>query len=110
MHQKNTDTLPSELAIHEYVLKLPTCRTFSDHVASLAFDSVSALQLLSNASNTRFEGLPFVNNNGIEIACAYFKKNMSSESIATQQVSVHHYLLAGLFTSDLDYLAKFFGH
>ena len=115
-HRRKSPTpLPAEFSIEEYTPMLPADekgKTMKNRVATVDVNLVRSTQLLYNKAYGQFDGLQFMDACGREIAICYFQKpvicdNSSNPNLA---VAMEQYLIAGIFTADLDFLSKFFGH
>ena len=118
-HRSSPQPLPKMLSIHDYrpVMPVPP-RVFDDQVAKVDVTLVASIEVLYNKLAKVFDGVRFLDNCGSKLAVCYFKKpvscenpsNFTSPDASQPKIDIDQYLLAGIFTADLDFLAKLLGH
>ena len=81
-----------------------------DRVAEVDFKLVKSIVLMVNTGRNMLDKIEFRDGSDKRLASLTLKKPIVWKDTEEEQLVLDHYLLAGLFTGDLDFLAHFFGH
>ena len=113
-HRMKPDPLPEENRLQRY-LPAPEeeavkATKLDDRVAEVDFTFVKAILLMVNGIQNKLDKIEFRDENDNCLASLTLKKPIVWDVSKEKQMVLDHYLLAGLFTGDLDFLAHFFGH
>ena len=87
-----------------------TTATIENCVADIDFDLAQSTKLLFNPAKSSFMGLTFFNDNGISIRTAYYILPIKCFTPETSPTNMLQLIIAGILSSDLELLSKFFGH
>ena len=113
-HRTRPDPLPEEYRVHPYEPNPQEeerqATKLDDRIALVDFKLVQTILLMLNTKRNELDKIEFRDQNDKCLASLTLKKPIPSESPPTNQPRLDHYLLAGLFTGDLDFLSHFFGH
>ena len=112
-HRSRPTPLPTTVSIEEYYPILPAQefgKKLDHRIAVADVTMVKSTQLLYQRNYKAFVGLRLVDESGNQIAVAYFKQAISCLDPSVPPFSIEQYLIAGVFTGDLDFYAKFLGH
>ena len=112
-HRKNPTPLPTSVSIKEDNPILPAQqfgKKLEHRIAVADVSMVTSMQILYQRNYKTFVGLSLEDESGSQIAVAYFKKAIVGLDTVVPPFSIKQYLIAGLFTGDLDFYAKFLGH
>ena len=105
--------LTSDYAIRQYtpvfLQQLPEGKSFDNRVATVDFKSVKTIVLMFNKTLHRFDKLSFVDAEGTSLGSSTMKSPIYCACETLQKFELLQYLLAGVFTGDLDFLAHFLG-
>ena len=84
----------------------------SNRVATLNVTEVPSIQVMYNTTYKEFDGVLFLDCNGLKLGVAYFRDTIpcGDPEVQKPSIEIDQILVAGVFTADLDFLAKFLGH
>jgi hypothetical protein len=82
--------------------------SFDKRLVKVNLTDVALLKLLCNDANKSTVCICFVDLNNNEVGRGFFRESLP-ESTTTIPL-IEQYLIAGLFTADLEALSRFFGH
>ena len=76
---------------------------FDDRIGKFDFSSVTRINLMYNKREQQFDKLAFVGNQDQVMATLTLKAPIVTPYLPDMTVSIHQYLLAGIFVGDLDF-------
>ena len=108
------DPLPKEYRVERYLPapeeEVGQATKLDDRVAHVDFKLVKSILLMVNTVQNKLDKIEFRDENGKCLASLTLKRPIVWEVSEEDQLVLEHYLVAGIFTGDLDFLAHFFGH
>jgi len=112
-HRYKPDPLPKEYLVEWYLPTLGGARLatkLDDRVAEVDFKAVKSNVLMVNRVRNKLDKMEFRDETNKCLASLTFKKPIAWKVSEKNQMVLDQYLLAGLFTGDLDFLSNIFGH
>ena len=109
-HRAKPHALPKEYQVRLHHNCEEGAATLEQRVAKVDFTLVKAILLMYNTTQQRFDKIKFEDERQQSLGELTLKRGIACGPHQTMQVTMVQYLLAGLFTGDLDFLANFFGH
>ena len=85
-------------------------KTFDNRVARFDFSKSCCILLMYNTVTQQFDKVGFADNCDTIVATLTLKNPIEYYYRVPPQFEIHRFLLAGVFTGDLDFLATFLGH
>ena len=114
-HRKRPISLPNTCHVRLYQNCVGTNQenTFDGRVARVDFSVLRCILLMYNTVAEKFDKIGFVDARDNIIGTLTLKNPIDfcyKDGGDPPQFNIHRYLLAGIFTGDLDFLANFLGH
>ena len=83
---------------------------FDSRIARVDYGAVKAIVLMYNTKDKTIDEIKFVDEDNVSLDKLTLNKLIPCEHEEAAQYQVSQFLLAGVFTGDLDFLSNFLGH